>query len=83
MKINYQQSFRFYKNWVGNPDCKGIMCRWYQNKARFYMDEVKYKEENVWRVVPVLLFYLLAMPIILFVWCIIIIIMNIYHWILK
>ena len=79
MKINYQQSFRVYKNWVGNSDCNGDFCHWYQDKAKFYMDDVKYKEESFWRVIPGILFYLAVMPIVLFIWVLIVLFFKIYN----
>ncbi len=84
--IDYQQSFRMYRKWLAWPHCKEVdfeLSNWYQNKCRFYNDEIKQREESFWYIVRGILFYLFAIPIVLLVWIILIIFFKIYHRIVK
>lgn len=42
--IDYQETLRAYSEWIYYPHCKEAtveLCKYYQDKCRYYLDEVK------------------------------------------
>ena len=66
--IDYKESLKRYGELFNHYEAKSDICQWYQNKCRFYNDEVVYKEEFPWHIISGILFYVIVMPIIFCIW---------------
>lgn len=45
MKIDYKETFRFYKNLISFPHSQTKeLCEWYQEVARFHPEDIKLRE---------------------------------------